>query len=474
MEGLEASVMPVKVVISDGTKTRIDSGYFSKKAIAAEETIDHLPNHRLDEITSTFRKGIFDIKADTYVRTNEGIPFVRIGDLKSGLIQKDSTAWISKRAHEREAKTALGFGDLAISKTAYPAASMINLRECNVSQDIIAIRLNAFGRMHYKAGFVAGFLNTTQGYELMRRRFQGNVQQHLSLEDGKAIRIPCFGLKLQSRVHEILEDADSKQDGSAASQERAERTLLQAVGLVAWNAPTSISHTARAQDVVAAARMDAQYFSSKFDEVFQRMLSSGADLKLVRDICFFNARGSQPKYAADGDVYVVNSRHILENAIDYENLERTTTEWLNANERARLKCGDIITYTTGAKIGRTAHFSLDGPAIASNHVNILRLNEGNPIYVAFVINSLVGRLQTERHLKGSAQPELYPGDIDKFVVPFTSEEVQTSIAEDLQLGEKLGVHGRQLFETAKCAVEIAIELDEDAANAFLDRSENKS
>ena len=188
MEGLEASILPVTEVIAENTKIRIDSGYFSKEAIAAESLVESLPHHPFSDITSVFRKGIFDIKADTYVAANEGIPFVRIGDLKGGLIQKDSTAWISDDAHRLEAKTALKRGDLVISKTAYPAASMVNLKECNVSQDTIAVRLNPFGRAQFKSGFIAAFLNTKQGYSLMARRFQGNVQQHLSLEDGKAIR----------------------------------------------------------------------------------------------------------------------------------------------------------------------------------------------------------------------------------------------------------------------------------------------
>ena len=98
MEGLEASILPVTEVIAENTKIRIDSGYFSKEAIAAESLVESLPHHPFSDITSVFRKGIFDIKADTYVAANEGIPFVRIGDLKGGLIQKDSTAWISDDA----------------------------------------------------------------------------------------------------------------------------------------------------------------------------------------------------------------------------------------------------------------------------------------------------------------------------------------------------------------------------------------
>ena len=231
MEGLEASVLSVTEVIAENRKVRIDSGYFSKKAIAAERLVESLPNHPFSDITSVFRKGIFDIKAETYVETNEGIPFVRIRDLKGGLIQKSSTAWISKDAHRLEAKTALKYGDLVVSKTAYPSAAIVNLKECNVSQDTIAVRLNSFGRTQFRSGFIAAFLNAKQGYSLMARRFQGNVQQHLSLEDGKAIRMPLFGMPLQNRVHKIVQVADSQQNASIKKQKEADDALLAVLGL---------------------------------------------------------------------------------------------------------------------------------------------------------------------------------------------------------------------------------------------------
>ena len=54
---------------------------------------------------SAFRKGIFDIKASSYVEY--GIPFVRIGD---GLIDTKDLAFISPAAHAAESKTALVYG----------------------------------------------------------------------------------------------------------------------------------------------------------------------------------------------------------------------------------------------------------------------------------------------------------------------------------------------------------------------------
>jgi restriction endonuclease S subunit len=57
---------------------------------------------------------------------------------------------------------------------------------------------------------------------------------------------------------------------------------------------------------------------------------------------------------------------------------------------------------------RTQVYLSSERAFASNHVNLLRIIGENPIYVAFVINSKIGRLRTEKLSAGSAQQELYP------------------------------------------------------------------
>ena len=167
------------------------------------------------------------------------------------------------------------FGDLIVSKTAYPAAAMVNLKECNVSQDTIAIRLNLLGKTHFKSGFIAAFLNTKQGHALMVRRFQGNVQQHLSLEDGKAIRIPKFAGTLQRRVHDMVHAADRKQDESAAKQKEAEDTLLGALGMADWTPPEPFSYTARASYAVAAGRMDAPFFAPRIQALLDTLSRDG-------------------------------------------------------------------------------------------------------------------------------------------------------------------------------------------------------
>ena len=113
-------------------------------------------------------------------------------------------------------------------------------------------------------------------------------------------------------------------------------------------------------------------------------------------------------------------------------------------------------------------YNLDMPALASNHVNILRVNYKYPQYIAFVINSLIGRLQTERLSTGSAQQELYPKDIDNFIIPLVREDIQIQIEKNINEFSYLQKQSKKLLKYAVKIVEIAIEKDEKVAVSYFE------
>lgn len=171
----------------------------------------------------------------------------------------------------------------------------------------------------------------------------------------------------------------------------------------------------------------------------------------------------------DSTLAVVNSRHIFENGLGYDGFERTDARfWDNPDfTTARIYKHDILTYTTGAKVGRTAAYLSDKRALANNHVNLLRLKEENPVYVAAAMNSMIGQWQTRMLATGSAQVELYPADIRRFLISFVNAKTETEIVAAVERAHAAHARARALLERAKRAVEITIEHNEAAALRFL-------
>jgi len=80
------------------------------------------------------------------------------------------------------------------------------------------------------------------------------------------------------------------------------------------------------------------------------------------------------------------------------------------------------------------------------------------IAVGYRVKSHRGtQFQTQKHARGSAQAELYPNDIDKFVVPILPFELQTTIGNLVRESLVKQRESDQLLQQAKNRVEQLIE-----------------
>ena len=302
----------------------------------------------------------------------------------------------------------------------------------------------------------------------MQRWFTGNIQDALNLKDSKTILVPVFSSLLQEKVIHSFELGITKIQDAKSEYQRAQTLLLSELSLTDWQPKHRLSFVKNYSETEQAERLDAEHFQPKYDELIEAITTNSFYSKSISEIQIHNARGLQPQYAVDGELDVITSKHILEQDLNYDGFEKTSGSNWKKQKKARVQKGDILTYTTGANIGRTACYSTIKPALASNHVNILRIRNENPEYVAFVMNSLIGRLQTERLSAGSAQAELYPKDIEKFLIPFAKENIQQKIVSLISESRFLKAQSKHLLECAKRAVELAIEQNEQTAMDWLE------
>ncbi len=385
------------------------------------------------------------------------------------VIDDGDIAFIPEAEHLNNPDTTLHRSDMVLSKTAYPAASLVTLDECNVSQDTVAVKFKPNSNLNSHC--VVAFLNSRYGMLQMRRWFTGNIQMHLNLTDCKGLLIPKFSDDFQTQIKGLFEKSIDVKEQSKRLYAEAENLLLDELGLRDWQPPQeTVAVKSFKQSFAASGRLDAEFYQPKYDELKAIITANAVSVFRIRDIQTFNQRGEQPRYVVNGDLKIINSRHILEQQLDYHNFERTTADEWDLLPLARIFKYDILIYTTGANVGRTNVYLKDERALASNHVNILRVKNANRIYVAFVLNSLVGRMQTKQIITGSAQAELYSNAIEQFIVPFVSDDAQQSISKAVENSYDSQRESKLLLETAKRAVEIAIETTEAAALEFIERA----
>lgn len=217
-----------------------------------------------------------------------------------------------------------------------------------------------------------------------------------------------------------------------------------------------IGYSANFSELETSLRSDAQHYQPRFKKLINHL--SCYQTSSVRDIRAYNRRGLQPIYVDNGEVDVINSQHLGPKHIDYSGLQKTSSASFSAALVAHIRRDDLLIYTTGAYVGRTNIYLSDAPAMASNHVNILRLRPGiDAAYMALVFQSIIGQFQTQKHARGSAQAELYPNDIDRFIVPLIDEAKQKEIGDLLRESLVKQQESKRLLEQAKTRVEQLIE-----------------
>ncbi len=430
---------------------RLDAEFWQPTYLSKEKVIRAGNHIALGALVSTFKKGIFYILAREYAE--QGIPFYRSSNVGAILPKDDGIAFITPAKHKAEIKTALEAGDLMLVKTGRSGASVVLAPHCNVSQDVIAVKVR---RELVNPYFLALYLNTSFGSSEMNRWFQGQVQPHLSLDDARRIWIALVPDEAQLNIETLVKASALSRTESEVAYKQARELLEEELGLDKLKFHMPMGYTARFSDLETNHRSDAQHYQPRFKQLIDHI--STFPSARVRNIRSYNRRGLQPIYVQSGQVAVVNSQHLGSKHVDYEGSEKTSTAAFAAAPVAHIQSNDLLVYTTGAYIGRTNVYLSDAPALASNHVNILRLTPGiDASYMALVFQSVVGQFQTLKHARGSAQAELYPSDIDRFVVPLLDPDFQRKIGDLVRDSLVKQQKSRQLLEQAKARVELLIE-----------------
>lgn len=402
----------------------------------------------------------------------DGIVLLKTVDIQNGILPiKGDYYRISKEIDERMSKTRINQRDVLINIVGATLdvigrVSFVpeGFETANITQAMALLRPKPSAKLMPE--YLFSFLRTRYGLAQVYRTARPTGQYNLNLQELSGFIIPTFSNRFQNSIRKLVNISASKQSKSFEDYYQAEQILFSELGLQGWNPTPALTYIRSYSQASKSRRIDAEHFKPAYDELIT-MIQKQAECKTIRQIRAFNSRGTQPIYVESGKLRVINSKHILEQHLDYENLETTSDDYWNIHPESRVFENDILIYTTGANVGRTNIYLDTEKALASNHVNILRLHQENQVYVGFVLNSFIGRMQTRKFITGTAQAELYPSDIDKFVIPFIGKEKQLQISILVRDSLAAKRETKALLEKAKRAVEIAIEESEERAIEFI-------
>lgn len=464
----------IKLSELDEIQFRVDAEFYQQRHLQLQERLAKLDSMSLKDAGAKLDcSAFYPSITDHYNFVGTGIPFLRVNEIQNGLVKTtESSVFLPQFVLDNNPTTiSIAFPfDIVIAKGGNSLAKLglvpDDFPKYALSRDLIVMRTSGLKRNKY---FVWLFLHSGFGQELLWRTASQTGQPHLTLPAIEQLAIPEYSDHFEEIAETLYKQSVRLKNESVAVYTQAETLLLKALNLSDFSPSTENTNIKSFQESFGASgRLDAEYYQPKFDEVESLIKNNSEYLRRIEDIQTYNSRGLQPEYIGNGKLDVINSKHILEDHLDYDNFEKTSAENWEQQAKAQVFKDDILVYTTGANIGRTNIYQSEKKALASNHVNILRIDGEDPYYVSFVMNSFIGRMQTDKLSAGSAQAELYPKDIAQFLIPFVNKKTQQEIRERVISSLELKKQSTALLEVAKRAVEIAIEQDEQAGMAYME------
>lgn len=432
---------------------RIDSEFFDPAYVKAEDLSLRCDTERLGRLGffvpgpfgSAFHVQNYDFKSSCR--------YIRGRDVKPFFLLDDDSKYVPEIYFKKLIKHSVSPMDILISVVG--TLGNVSIATEDDTPAIFSCKSTIFKSRNIEPYYLLAYLNSYFGRMCLLRRQRGAVQTGLNIEDLRAIPVPRFGVEVEREIASLVKSSHALAKSAKSAYTQAQQLLESELGLDKLHFDKPVGYTARFSELGLSRRFDSEHYYPAFDSLREN-LPKHVHLVPLGSLLTFCQRGKQPQYSGVG-LPVLNSKHILENRITLEGNRYAKPSPIS---NLQIQHGDVLINGTGrGTIGRSAPYLVsEHQAIPDNHVTILRSPALDPAFLSFYINSLAGKLQVEKHLRGSSgQIELYPFDIRKFQVWDAPQAMQNEIRRLYDQATECAKQSRELLNQAKSRVERLIE-----------------
>jgi type I restriction enzyme M protein len=465
LEGLEATEVQFSNL---NEERRIDAQYFKKKYLEEDSKRRHYINATLGN-----QAFITDGPHGYHILDeNSPVAMLTAKCTKNWFADRTEADLISSETHYQNIRSSLEENDLILSTRGTVGLCALVEKEilpCNIDQDVV--RISLFGHNNnLNPKYVLAYLNSCFGQDWIARNSTGMVQQGLSITKIRTLPVPVLSNEFQQNIVAAVDSALNHRNFSKGLMQKSETTLLRALNLENWQAPEPLSYIRNSRDAFAAGRLDAEHFQPKYRALVAEMSKS----KHYR-LCPLGSLSESLKYGCSDKLEYIESGKIFLRIADLDgnrfNLDTVlhVSEDTSFGEAELVEEDDVLisrSGTLGIAVPISAAFS---GAVYGSYFIRTRPNKNiiHPEFLSLFINSFAGRLQVEEKNTGGVQTNLTIPAIESLLIPVGDMSWQMQFVEIVNFSLLKRVQSAHLLESAKRAVEIAIEDSEAAALVFL-------
>ena len=461
-EELECTENFLSEIRSNPISNRIDSEYFLKEYT---ENISKLKNYkygysRLDSYLKRISGGATPLGAQ-YVE--QGIMFLRVQNIMQNYFNLNDVVYITEQQSEEIKRSKLNKNDvlLTITGVSYGKSAVVteNLSGANINQHSVKMELKNFNPY-----CLSTFLNSKFGKFQSDKYIIGVTRPALDYDSIRNFIIPSFSKEFQKKIEDTILSAQKIERRADENYHAAEKILSEALGLENFK-PSSENVAIKnfSTSFSVSGRLDAEFYQPKYDDIEKKLaaLSNGRRVKdffkLVKTAC--DRRADFYNYVEIGDVNVSSGVAVA---------NKIATDELPDNAKIMTQADDVLVSKVRPNRGAVAILR-ENNLLVSGAFAVLRSSKNFSVEVLQVL--LRTKIYRELMLKfnvGTSYPVIKDEDVLNLPLPIIEGALQEKIAAQVAESFRLRSESEKLLSRAKRAVELAIELGEDAAIKFLE------
>lgn len=468
---MEIAILKNSAVQKENTTYRIDAEFFKKEYLEAVSIVEKHKYKYIDDITSWVTQGPNPVFSEI------GIPCLTGRNINKGEVSYNNPDFVDTDECKRLSRYKLKVGDTLITLKGKGSIGKIGYvfdTRCSIfSRDVGLIRPSRIN-----AGYLNVYLLCKYGKLLVDRGETGGTgQSTLTTSYIKAIPVPRFD-NIEERIGSLLEKTEELKLLSNQKYKQSHSLFLSALGFTNWQPKHQTTFVENFSETVKAGRIDAEFYHPKYEEIITAIKSYPGGWDTLANLCVLVGHPSNPPYANTDDkdkTFIVTQKHLGDFSLNDEfwndeDALYTTNDFINKNRKYLLNNSDILLYSVGAYIGKANIYKENIKATIGSFLTLIRTKKEkiNPYYLLSFLNTDIGIAISKQHQRGMAQQYLYPYDIKTFPIPILPEATQTQIQQKVTESFDLRKQSKHLLESAKRAVEIAIEQDEQTAINWLE------
>jgi len=277
--------------------------------------------------------------------------------------------------------------------------------------------------------------------------------------------IPACLLIIDPYIKRTIQKALALRELSKDYYAQAQALLVTELGLTDWQPKHQLTFVKNFSHTQYAERIDAGYFQSKYKKLVKAISSYPGGTDTLENLVCFNDSNFKPVPEAEYKyIELANIGHSGEiNGCMIE-------QGQNLPSRARRKVaeGDVIVSSVEGSLESIALITDEyDNALCSTGFYPINSDVINSETLLVILKSIVGQLQLKKGCSGSILTAINKDEFSRVAVPVIKMDKQSEIQQKISESFNLRKHAKDLLEHAKCAVEIAIEQDEQEAINWL-------